>query len=437
MSDPTLFNASGRRLRRIRLTLIGGVVLAGTALVWATELPIWAAVLACGGLCFFIFTTLTTRGLQSGAPPIRAQQRDDVDYRSAVTLWRSALDHFPNPVLLLDQDGRIIESNGRTHLLISGARPGRHVSAVLRAPAVLEAISRILMTGAEESVDFLTPVPVEHEFRAHCIPVRVGTPSDPMGKAGPLIALVVLDDLTAARRVEQMRVDFIANASHELRTPLASLSGFIETLRGHAKDDPEAREKFLEIMYQQSVRMRYLIDDLLSLSRIELNEHVPPSDRVDLAAVVADVIDTLAPISQEAAVEIRFDHPDTLPRALGTREELTQVVQNLLDNALKYGRAGGHVDVRLSASPANSEPLLPGAHLLIEVQDYGEGIPRADIPRLTERFYRVDVARSREQGGTGLGLAIVKHIINRHRGALDIESQVGKGTTFKVMIPQA
>ncbi len=234
-------------------------------------------------------------------------------------------------------------------------------------------------------------------------------------------------DLTSARRLEAMRVDFVANASHELRTPLASLLGFIETLQGPARNDPPARERFLDIMRGQAQRMTRLIDDLLSLSRIEMRAHLAPEAVVDLRSIVAQMVDTLSALARERGVDIKVELPGEALLVRGDRDELLRVVENLVENAVKYGESGGRVDVALARTAGN----------LVEfsVRDYGPGIAAEHLPRLTERFYRVDVAQSREKGGTGLGLAIVKHIVNRHRGHLTIDSKPGEGASFKVMLP--
>jgi two-component system phosphate regulon sensor histidine kinase PhoR len=281
---------------------------------------------------------------------------------------------------------------------------------------------------------------VERHLLAHCVPLRVPAgraTAGPGAGAGALYVLLVLHDLTAAKRAEQMRVDFVANASHELKTPLASLSGFIETLRGPARDDAAARENFLSIMEEQATRMKRLINDLLSLSRIELNEHVVPNDKVDLAGVVNDVVDGIAPIAAQNGVAINIACPEDLPFVIGARHELFQVFQNLIDNAVKYGRAGGKVDVTLSVEREPQDDGTTRTFIRTDVRDYGPGIPREHVPRLTERFYRVDPDKSRREGGTGLGLAIVKHIVNRHQGEFEIESRVGEGATFSVKIPVA
>jgi len=242
-----------------------------------------------------------------------------------------------------------------------------------------------------------------------------------------------MQDLTPLRRVEEMRADFVANASHELRTPLASLSGFIDTLQGPARDDAAARERFIAIMKGQARRMARLIDDLLSLSRIELNAHVRPQTSADVTSVVRQVADALQVLAEERGVAIAIDAPAEPLVVVGDRDELTRVFENLIENALKYGASGGRVIVSLVQ--ANSAEGAPEVRVL--VRDFGPGIAPEHLPRLTERFYRVDVGDSRAQGGTGLGLSLVKHIVNRHRGRLLIESVPKNGATFTACFPQA
>ena len=242
---------------------------------------------------------------------------------------------------------------------------------------------------------------------------------------------MTFNDLTPLRRVEEMRADFIANASHELRTPLAALLGFIETLQGPAKNDPVAREKFLGIMQGQATRMARLIDDLLSLSRIELNAHLQPNTPLDLAPVVRQVADGLQTLARDREVTIKVTAPPEPLIVLGDRDELIRALENLVENSLKYGAAGKRVDITLS----RGQTRVGASEARLAVRDYGPGIAPEHLPRLTERFYRVDVADSRAQGGTGLGLALVKHVLNRHGGRLNIESTPGAGATFTMHLP--
>jgi two-component system phosphate regulon sensor histidine kinase PhoR len=240
---------------------------------------------------------------------------------------------------------------------------------------------------------------------------------------------MIVDDLSERRRIDRIRVDFVANASHELRTPLASLAGFIETLQGSARDDTEARERFLAIMHDQATRMSRLIDDLLSLSRIELKVHVRPSDPVDLASILSHLTDSLEPLARELGVAIEANVPHDPVTVTGDRDELIQVFENLIENAIKYGQSGKRVVVTI-------KPGTPADGPVVSIRDFGPGIAEEHLPRLTERFYRIDVEESRQHRGTGLGLAIVKHILARHSARMTIESRPGEGALFSVAFPQ-
>ena len=336
----------------------------------------------------------------------------------------TVVERLPDPLLVLDARRAVLRANAA-----ATAAFGAELGAVLRHPGLRAAIERAFASGAVETADLSLPVPVPREVRGTVVPL-----DPPLADGGQ--ALVVLSDRTRERAVERMRADFVANASHELRTPLASVIGFIETLRGPAADDPPAQARFLGIMAEQAARMARLIDDLLSLSRIELAEHEAPSEPVALAPLLARVAAGFEP--RLAGTTLDVTCPETLPPVAGDADQLAQVVQNLLENALKYGAWPDRpARVALSAAPAEGGdwPARPGVE--IAVRDEGPGIARVHLPRLTERFYRVDAGRSRAAGGTGLGLAIVKHIVNRHRGALRIESDEGAGTTVRVWLPTA
>ena len=275
--------------------------------------------------------------------------------------------------------------------------------------------------------EVILPVPVARTFTLHA--GRLAASADPWT---PRVVLLLRDE-TRAKRAEQSRADFVANASHELRSPLAALIGLIETLQGPATDDAAARDRFLAIMQSEALRMARLVEDLMSLSRVEINEHVPPRDLVDLRELLASVADTLAIRAEQRQMQIALDLPGDLPEVIGDMDQLTQVFHNLVDNAVKYGRAGTHIRI-----VARVVDPMPGAHstgVSVAVADEGDGIEPIHLPRLTERFYRADKGRSRQLGGTGLGLAIAKHIVNRHRGRLSIESTLGKGSTFTVLLP--
>jgi two-component system phosphate regulon sensor histidine kinase PhoR len=306
-------------------------------------------------------------------------------------------------------------------------RRGDPAMIALRMPELVEAIRKATTSLTRQRVEFFERVPLDRWYQAFVTPVTLPGAGDLHFEA----LLVTFDDLTPLRRAEEMRADFIANASHELRTPLAALLGFVETLQGPARDDAGAREKFLGIMQGQATRMARLIDDLLSLSRIELNAHLKPDTPVDLAPLVRQVADGLQMLARDRGVEIKLAAAQEPVVVLGDRDELIRAIENLVENALKYGAAGKRVDVTLSRA------VTPGgtSEAQLKVRDYGPGIAPEHLPRLTERFYRVDVVDSRAQGGTGLGLALVKHVLNRHGGRLTIESTRGEGAAFILHIP--
>jgi two-component system phosphate regulon sensor histidine kinase PhoR len=343
-----------------------------------------------------------------------------------VLLIESLIGGLPQPAIVLDRDGRVIAFNEAAAAIAPALRRGEPALITLRMPELVDAIRRATKRREPQRVEFFERVPLDRWFEAFVTPVRLTT-----GDGGSDILLMTFNDLTPLRRVEEMRADFIANASHELRTPLAALLGFIETLQGSAKDDAAARAKFLAIMQGQAARMARLIDDLLSLSRIELNAHLQPNTPVDLAPIVRQVADGLQMLARDRAVEIKLSAPGEPLMVLGDRDELIRALENLVENALKYGAAGKRVDITLNRGQTRAG--APEARL--SVRDYGPGIAPEHVPRLTERFYRVDVADSRAQGGTGLGLALVKHVLNRHHGKLTIESTPGAGATFIMHIP--
>jgi len=341
-------------------------------------------------------------------------------------------DSLPSPILLLDRQRRIIGENAAARTVFGRQPRDRDLAALLRHPDLLDAADQAVSGQNGRSVFLTLPSPVDSHYRAMVEPLpRTGN----SGAA----AVLSLHDITALKRAEQMRGDFIANASHELRTPLAAVLGFIETLRGPARGDEEAVERFLAIMHEQATRMSRLVADLLNLSRIELNEHSRPEGSADLAAILRRVATALELQAAEKQMRITLDLAADLPPVMGQEDELTQIFQNLLDNAIKYGRDGTDVEVTGTVTTqhpaAIADRTRPAA--MVSVTDHGEGIAREHLPRLTERFFRVDTARSRRLGGTGLGLAIVKHVVNRHRGALVIESELGQGTRFTVYLPVA
>jgi two-component system phosphate regulon sensor histidine kinase PhoR len=437
-----------RRRDTLALTLIAVAVLfvlwiTGAASLWVTA----SAALAIAALSFIYFLSVSTI---SPTPGLESTIEADPPKPVAAPA-REILEHLPFPVLLIGQGGNIQRANSAAHEFLGLGSDSGLLSASLRQPQVLEAVSSILRGEAARTVEYSTLAPIESHVRVHAIPLKTDD-----GGAFPWHALLVLADETASKRVARMRSDFLANASHELRTPLASLSGFIETLRGHARDDIEAREKFLAIMHDQTERMRRLINDLLSLSRVEMDEHVPPNGRVDLAAMTLDTIDSLSPLAESKDIRIDFEG-EREAHVVGERDQLFEIAQNLIENALKYSSRGSRIacDIHADIGPEELERLTnslgpgsgraaisPLAHsagkrfALLRVHDTGKGIERRHLSRLSERFYRVDGQKSGPKEGTGLGLAIVKHIVSRHRGGFFVESLFEKGTVFSVCIPR-
>ena len=332
---------------------------------------------------------------------------------------QAIIDAMPDPVVAIDRAGIAVAANPRARAIVGGLQLQQPVATTLKAAEVVEAVARSIATKAPHRAQFSERVPAERWYEVHVIPAAT---------AGLL--LLTFHDLTPLYRVEQVRADFVANASHELRTPLAALSGFIDTLQGPAREDPAARAKFLAIMQPQASRMARLIDDLLSLSRIEMRAEIAPDTRADLVGVVRQVLDGLQTLARERDVNLSLAVPAKPPMVQGDRDELTRLFENLVENALKYGASGKRVEVQIKKTGAGE-----GAQAEVSVRDYGPGIAPENVPRLTERFYRVDVGQSRAEGGTGLGLALVKHILNRHRGRLTIDSTLGAGSTFIAHLP--
>ncbi len=346
-----------------------------------------------------------------------------------IALLETVIAGMPDPVVVLDQDGRVIAFNTQAASLAPALRRKEPASIALRMPELVEAIRAAGLTGRAQRIEFSSRLPASRFLEAFISPVALAGPEP--NRAGVMV--ITIHDLTLIRRVEEMRADFVANVSHELRTPLAALTGFIETLQGPARDDPAARERFLGIMQAQAWRMTRLIDDLLSLSRIELRAHQLLDTPVDLVAIVRQVVDVLQTLARDRDVAIAVAAPAEPLMVLGDRDELIRLFENLVENGLKYGASGKRVDIAIVPVVTSDGK----GEARVSVRDHGPGIAAEHLPRLTERFYRADVGESRAQGGTGLGLALVKHILNRHQGRLTIDSKLGEGATFTARLPMA
>ncbi len=383
--------------------------------------------------------TLTTAGVAwaLGAMLMRKPEAEPEDERKDLPagqfpagLGRALLHQMPAPLIVISETERLVYANPAALAILPKASLGTHYSGMIRAPAFVEAVDSILEDRKDTQCTFTLMMERERFFeaRASVLPAGAGDFGDEDH------VIFQIEDRTRDKASLQARTDFVANASHELRTPLASILGYIETLQGHAKEDPEARELFLGIMMKQASRMQRLVDDLMSLSRIEMNAHIRPEERLDIHALAAEAAHALFPLAtqNDVILQIEIATDTDGPTVLGDRDQLAQVIVNLVDNAIKYGGAGQKVRV----CPAEPSPKYPG-QVGISVMDTGPGIARENVHRLTERFFRVNAGQSKDKGGTGLGLAITKHILNRHSGALGIESTPGVGSTFTVWLPLA
>ncbi|MHA1598983.1 MAG: ATP-binding protein [Alphaproteobacteria bacterium] len=369
---------------------------------------------------------VVSAGVFWALPPVRPTEQSTRDASVDAAVAAAILNALPDPVILLGGNRKVVACNSAATDTLGNRLKDHDLSHSLRNPQALEAVGKVLAGADHRSILISLSVPVLKYYELHIVGLGLKAKDSPR-------AILVLHDVTSAKAAEQMRADFVANVSHELRSPLSSLLGFIETLKGAAREDEQAREKFLDIMEDEAGRMSRLIRDLLSLSRVEAEEHMLPEGRVDIAKMLKQVSDTLSIRAREKSVSISLNMDDDLPPVSGDADELQEVFHNLVDNAIKYGRSEG--TVRITADSVERIPDVGGAGIRIDISDNGDGIDSEHLPRLTERFYRIDKGRSREMGGTGLGLAIVKHIVSRHRGRLVIDSSIGVGTTFSVFLP--
>ncbi|MCW5715998.1 MAG: two-component sensor histidine kinase [Bauldia sp.] len=418
MADQTETPPRESPLRRLSRRGVVLLVAAGILAVMA----MFDLVAVAGALILLAAVALAMAFLPIEAPPDATAGNGAGNTRENLPRGTRALAaSLPDPCFILGADGQVRFANDRA-VATFGITEGEFLLFRLRQPELLAAFDKVVKGGGAQQVRFEERVPTERSFSAWFAAL------DETSAPGSI--LLVVDDLTAFHATERMRVDFVANASHELRTPLASLAGFVETLQGPARNDPAAQARFLAIMHEQATRMSRLIDDLLSLSRVELRAHLRPRDRADLILVLRHVVDTMTPLARDLGVVIEADIPAGQAIIHGDRDELIQVFDNLVINACKYGQSGGRVVIRMTV-PERRGPCS------VSVIDFGPGIATEHLPRLTERFYRIDDDLSRKHRGTGLGLAIVKHIVTRHRGKLHIESRLGAGAEFRVEFPEA
>ena len=377
-------------------------------------------------------STFSGRLLRPVAELGRQLRRESRRMAAQQRMLATIIEALPDPILVVDQTLTVRQANAAARRSFTAPDPPVPLVRVLRDPGVLAAVTGALAGTTASSVTFSPTHDRAKQFSARIEPVDLGD-----GGQGLLLAF---REQTEQVMIERMRSDFVANASHEIRTPLASIQGFIETLRGPAKHDPKAREQFLEIMAEEAARMGRLVDDLLSLSRIELAANQPLSERCNPRDALLYAIERVRAAAEKNRVRLALEIPDTLPPIVGDVEQLHQLFVNLVDNAIKYGGADQTVRIRASAlaqAPVSAGPAAGRAAVQIDITDQGPGIAKEHLPRLTERFYRVETGRTRRLGGTGLGLAIVKHILRRHQGHLAIESTPGAGSTFSIVLPVA
>ncbi len=372
-------------------------------------------------VCLFwlVLAVALLRRSETAAPPIAPVIQANpvsVDPMETLVIILNALDM---PVLVVAADETVLLQNLAAEKAFGTIPQNTYLAARVRSPGILDMVRETISTGKVNQIEHSERLPSEAFYVVRAAPAEISI------NGGERLYIVSYRDISQARRIDRMRSDFVANASHELRTPLASLRGFIETLQGPARNDVKAHEKFLGIMHEQATRMSRLVDDLLSLSRLELKSHIAPDEKIDLAPLLGHVIDSLSPLAREVDVSIALDVPATPVTVYGDRDELTEVFENLIENACKYGQEGKRVEVSLSGGEE-------GKPVEVAIRDFGPGIPAEHVPRITERFYRVNVEASRSKKGTGLGLAIVKHILTRHRARMIVQSEVGKGTLFTV-----
>jgi two-component system phosphate regulon sensor histidine kinase PhoR len=375
------------------------------AVIW-----IWLAV---------VFVALARRPLIVKAEPLPPEP-EPVDPQRVLNQVAAGLNALDMPLLVIGRDASVLLQNPAAEKALGLIPLGVHLSAKLRSPGLLDMVRETIANNTPNQIEHAERLPSERVYVVRIAPMEFSVPEAAPGT----FFLLSFRDISELRHIDRMRSDFVANASHELRTPLASLRGFIETIQGPARNDPKAQERFLGIMFDQTTRMSRLVDDLLSLSRLELKSHIAPDQKVDLVPLLGHVRDSLLPLAGDLDVVINLHVPTEKVEVLGDRDELVQVFENLIENACKYGQEGKVVEVSLRNPP--------GKGVEVSVSDKGPGIPAEHVPRLTERFYRVSVEDSRSKKGTGLGLAIVKHILTRHRARLIVKSEVGKGTDFTV-----
>ena len=355
------------------------------------------------------------------------------------------LNKLEDAIIVLDSDQKIVFQNSHSIDLFENNYTGQNITNLIRSPIVLETLENVYKNKKTKIIEY------NSEYGQNLSPrstnfynVEISYEKNHLQLTNTKDNYVILmKNITPLKNIEKVRSSFIANVSHELKTPLATVMGFLETIRGPAKDDKKSMSKFLGIMDKETIRMKRLIDDLLVVSKIESDEHIHPTKKVNLIKTLNNVIESLKEYALKKNIQIRTNYQlsENLS-VLGNEDELVQVFTNIIDNSIKYGKINSSIDIKAEevkeqVDQSEDKKLFPQLILKISVKDESDGIHAKHLSRLTERFYRVDAARSKEIGGTGLGLTIVKHILNKHRGHLDIKSEINQGSTFTVELPIA
>ena len=403
--------------RRKRLVLVAGLSLGALAVI------VPAAAYGC--LAIFLLLSvllLWPGGAATRRPSLAGSERSELVWPGRG--MKAVVEALGEPAFLVDREMLLRYRNPASSVAFGNMALGDAISLRFRSPDLLSNLEMAVRDGLPQHSILEERRPIERHWQVEILPIP------PYQGERPRFFLLSFRDRTSELRIERMRTDFVANASHELRTPLASLTGFIETLQGPARNDAAARDRFLQIMREQALRMSRLIDDLLSLSRIEMKRHVPIVARCDLGALLARVHLQMEPLAEEAGAKLTLSLPHEPVEILGEEDELIQVFSNLVENASKYGASGGRIEIELMRVDERGEPMVD-----VSVRDHGPGIPSEHVPRLTERFYRVDIGTSRGKDGTGLGLSITRNILLRHRSRLLIASTPGEGATFTARFP--
>ena len=355
------------------------------------------------------------------------------------------LNKLEDAIIVLDSDQKIVFQNSHSIDLFENNYTGQNITNLIRSPIILETLENVYKNKKTKIIEY------NSEYGQNLSPrstnfynVEISYEQNHLQLTNSKDNYVILmKNITPLKNIEKVRSSFIANVSHELKTPLATVMGFLETIRGPAKDDKKSMSKFLGIMDKETIRMKRLIDDLLVVSKIESDEHIHPTKKVNLIKTLNNVIESLKEYALKKNIQIRTDYQlNENLSVLGNEDELVQVFTNIIDNSIKYGKINSSIDIKAEevkeqVDQSEDKKLFPQLILKISVKDESDGIHAKHLSRLTERFYRVDAARSKEIGGTGLGLTIVKHILNKHRGHLDIKSEINQGSTFTVELPIA